>query len=111
MNLDGSNLALLNAGKRTRKIKHRDRKIGFTCLVYILNTLVATKRGEKSFLVKALKVLRAIFLEGHPSLPLDTAWKMKESVDFSAINIPKSNVLIYEEGFNVEGKKRVFFQP
>ena len=71
---------------------------------------MASKRGEKSFLVKALKVLRAIFLEGHPSLPLDTAWKMKESVDFSAINIPNSNVLIYEEGFNVEGRKKwVFF--
>ena len=61
-------------------------------------------------MVKALKVLRAIFLEGHPSLPLDTAWKMKESVDFSAINIPKSNVLIYEASFNVECKRKwVFF--
>ena len=71
---------------------------------------MASKRGEKSFLVKALKVLRAIFLEGHPSLPLDTAWKMKESVDFSAINIPISNVLIYEASFNVECRiKWVFF--
>ena len=69
---------------------------------------MASKRGEKSFLVKALKVLRAIFLEGHPSLPLDTAWKMKESVDFSAINIPISNVLIYEM-WRVE--KSGFFQP
>ena len=85
-------------------------KIESTCLVYLLNILVASKRGEKSFLVKALKVLRAIFLEGHPSLPLDTAWKMKESVDFSAINIPISNVLIYEEGFNVEDKKVGFFR-
>ena len=72
-----------------------------------LNILVASKRGEKSFLVKALKVLRAIFLEGHPSLPLDTAWKMKESVDFSAINIPKSNVLIYEASFNVECRRNL----
>ena len=55
---------------------------------------MASKRGEKSFLVKALKVLRAIFLEGHPSLPLDTAWKMKESVDLFAINIPNSNIYI-----------------
>ena len=74
-----------------------------------LNILVASKRGEKSFLVKALKVLRAIFLEGHPSLPLDTAWKMKESVDFSTINIPKSNVLIYEASFNVECRRKCFF--
>jgi hypothetical protein len=70
---------------------------------------VASKRGEKSFLVKALKVLRAIFLEGHPSLPLDTAWKMKESVDFSAINIPISNVFIYEGSFNVECRRKLFF--
>ena len=60
-------------------------------------------------MVKALKVLRAIFLEGHPSLPLDTAWKMKESVDLSAINIPKSNVLIYEARFNVECRKKLVF--
>ena len=60
-------------------------------------------------MVKALKVLRAIFLEGHPSLPLDTAWKMKESVDFSTINIPNSNVLIYEASFNVKCRKKYFF--
>ena len=78
-------------------------------LITILNTLVASKRGEKSFLVKALKVLRAIFLEGHPSLPLDTAWKMKESVDFSAINIPISNVLIYEASFNVKCRRKCVF--
>ena len=53
-------------------------------------------------MVKALKVLRAIFLEGHPSLPFDTAWKMKESVDFSAINIPKSNVFIYEQDVTMQ---------
>ena len=70
---------------------------------------MASKRGEKSFLVKALKILRAIFLEGHPSLPLDTAWKMKESVDFSAINIPESNVLIFEANFNVECRRKCFF--
>ena len=80
-----------------------------SCLVYLLNILVVSKRREKSFLVKALKVLRAIFLEGHPSLPLDTAWKMKESVDLSAINIPKSNVLIYEPSFNGKCKRKWFY--